>query len=72
MLALYWRMGGRFLLIVRTAVLIGPSVAPPVGWVRAMFTVVELAFWAGLSRIVIAKVLSNSPGWKVKVPEAAV
>ena len=40
--------------------LIEPSVAPPVGWLRARFTVTELAVWDGLGRIVTLKVLSVS------------
>ena len=67
-----WTIGGRLLLMVRIAVLIEPSVAPPVGWLSARFTVTELAVWAGLTRIVTLKVLSISPAWKVSVPEAAV
>ena len=67
-----WRIGGRLLLMVKIAVLGEPSVEPPVGWLRARFTVTELAAWDGLGRIVMLKVLSVSPGWKVSVPEAAV
>ena len=67
-----WRIGGMLLLMVKTAVLGEPSVEPPVGWLRARLTVTELAAWDGLGRTVMLKVLSNSPGWKVSVPEAAV
>ena len=66
-----WRIGGMLLLMVNIAVLGEPSVEPPVGWLRARLTVTELAAWDGLGRIVMLKVLSICPAWKVSVPEAA-
>ena len=68
---LNWRTGGALTLIVRTSVLIDPSVAPPVGWLSVRFTVAESAVWAGLFRTATLKVWSIWPGWNVKIPDAA-
>ena len=55
------KIGGRLLLMVKIAVLERAQRRPPVGWLRARFTVTELAVWDGLGRIVTLNSCSVYP-----------
>ena len=54
--------------MVSTALLLKPSVAPPVGLASVRFTV-WFGFWKVLSLIMMVKVFFVSPGAKVRVFE---